>query len=261
MQFVDTHAHIHFKNYPLDPDETWFDAKDAGVTHMLAVGCDAESSENAVNLAQKHDGIYAIIGIHPHEAGKYLAEGGDLSELRELLEDVAGNKIVGIGEFGLDYFYEHSSRDDQVKLLRAHLELVQESNLPAVFHIRDAFDDFWPVFDEFHAKKPIKGVVHCFSAHTPELSQALSRGLYVALNGIMTFTSDEKQLEAARLLPLDKMLLETDAPYLTPKPLRGKICKPEHVVLTAEFLAGLRGESIEQIANVSSKNAFELFNL
>lgn len=261
MNFVDTHAHIHFKNYPLDPETTWQEAKDAGVTRMLAVGCDIESSINAVKFAQKHDGIFAVIGVHPHEAAKFLPVSDGMKELRKLLKNIPGSKIVGIGEFGLDYYYEHSPKKDQQKLVKMHLELASEYDLPVVLHIRDAFEDFWPIFDEFHTKKPLRGVVHCFTAHEEELNQALSRGLYVALNGIVTFTKDEKQLKAAKKLPLNRMLLETDAPYLTPKPFRGKICKPEHVVLTAKFLAEIRGEEMEEISEQTTKNAQFLFDL
>lgn len=261
MNFIDTHAHIHFKNYPYDADTTWKEAQQKHVTKMLAVGCDVESSINAVALAGRHEGVYAAIGVHPHEAAKYLASGGKLDELKELLDNARANKIVAVGEFGLDYYYKHSPKEDQQQLTRMHLELAQMHGLPVILHVRDAFDDFWPIFDEFHARKPLRGVVHSFTAHIPELEQALSRGLYVALNGITTFTKDEKQLEAAKKLPLDRLLLETDAPFLTPKPLRGKICKPEHVVLTAEFLAGFRDEKLEDIANATTKNAIKLFNL
>lgn len=261
MNFVDTHAHIHFDDYPLNADEVWQDAQTVGVTRMIAVACDVKTSESSVAFAAGRKGVYATVGVHPHNARKFFDQEDAKQRLEKLLDDAKANKIVAIGEFGLDYFYDRSPKEDQIPLLRYQLELVQRYNLPAAFHIRDAFADFWPIFDEFNSQQRITGVVHCFTATVEEMEQAVSRGLYVALNGIMTFTSDEKQLEAARLLPVDKLLLETDAPYLTPKPLRGKICKPEHVVLTAEFLAGLRGESIEEIASASTKNAIELFNL
>lgn len=259
--FFDTHAHIQFKDYPYDADETWAEAQNAGLSHMIVVGCDLESSQNAVLFAKKHDNVYAAVAIHPHEASKFLKNPEGKQTLESLLDAAQENKIVAIGEFGLDYFYEHSSKEDQIEAVRYQLKLVQKFDVPAMFHIREALSDFWPIFDEFHTQKALKGVVHCFASTERELEEALKRGLYVALNGIMTFTKDEKQLVAAKKVPLDRLLLETDAPYLTPKPFRGKICKPEHVLLTAQFLAVLRGETLIELAEATTQNASALFNV
>ena len=258
---IDTHSHIHFVDYPLDADEVWSDAQKNGVEKMLVVGVDVKSSQDAVDFAGKYDGVYAVVGIHPHEAKKFLAGKNDRSELEKMLDNAKANKIVAIGEFGLDYYYKNSPKTDQVEVLKYQLGLMQKYNLPANFHIRDAFSDFWPIFDEFYAKSALTGVVHCFTATTTEMEQALSRGLYIALNGIMTFTKDQKQLESAKAIPLNKLLLETDAPFLTPVPFRGKICKPEHIVHTAAFLADLRGEAVGVVSDATSKNAIQLFNL
>lgn len=264
MEFVDTHCHIHFKDYGLDADQVWQEAQNAGVTKMLAVGCDIDSSVGALELARRHKGIYPVVGVHPHYASQFLAS----KQPKKQLNDLITNEVVAIGEFGLDYFYENSDRPSQIELLKLHLELVTEHDLPACFHIRgskndpsDAFVDFWRVFDKFNRQKPIRGVVHSFTATEVELHELLKRGLYVAFNGIMTFTRDEKQLQAAKVAPLDRMLLETDAPYLTPKPFRGKICKPVHVINTATGLASLRGESLETLSKSTTNNAKELFNL
>lgn len=261
LSLVDTHCHIQFSDYGLDPEEVWQSAKTKGVTKMLAVGCDLESSIEAIEFARTREGVYAVVGVHPHYASQFLAQADNIKRLEDLLVDAKRDKIVGIGEFGLDYYYENSVREDQIKLLKIHLELVAKYDLPACFHIRDAFDDFWPVFDEFYSQKLLKGVVHSFTATEVELTEALKRGLYVAFNGIMTFTRDENQLKAAEIAPLGSILLETDAPYLTPKPFRGKICKPEHIVHTATFLAGLRGESIEELSKATTNNANKLFKL
>ena len=166
--------------------------------------------------------------------------------------------VVAVGETGLDYYYEHSSREDQKKLLRFQLDLASEYDLPLIFHIREAFEDFWKIFDEY---KNIKGVVHSFSSGTEDLEQVLSRGLLVGLNGIMTFSKKAEQLDAARQVSLSSLLLETDAPFLTPVPFRGKIGEPKYVRVTAEFLAGLRGESLQEIADATTKNAHKLFKL
>jgi TatD DNase family protein len=254
IQLVDTHCHIHFPNFELPEQEVIAAANQAGVTRLMAVGCTLEDSKLAIKLAARYDHIWASIGLHPHEGKEYVNDDVALQEFHAL----AGKpKVVAIGETGLDFYYNHSSKEDQIKLLRFQLTVAQEHNLPVIFHVRDAFEEFWPVYDEF---KP-KGVIHCFSAGAKELDQILSRGLYVGLNGIMTFTKNAEQLEAAKAIPLQKLVLETDAPFLTPTPYRGTICEPKHVAVTAKFLSNLRSESLEELARVTTANAVGLFNL
>ncbi len=255
MEFVDTHCHIQFPDYELDPEEVIKAATDDGVTKIMAVGCTLSDSRAAVTMAQNNRNIWASIGLHPHEGSKYVHDHGALQQFHEL---ASKPRVVAIGETGLDYHYNHSSKQDQIKLLRFQLDIAQEHGLPLIFHIRVAFEAFWPIFDSY---KGLKGVVHSFSAHREQLDQILSRGLYVGLNGIMTFTRDQRQLEAARAAPLDRLLLETDAPFLTPVPFRGTICQPKHVVETAKFLAELRGESLELFAAQTTRNATTLFRL
>jgi len=170
--------------------------------------------------------------------------------------------VVAIGETGLDYHYMHSSKEQQEKLLKFQLDIAREHELPLIFHIREAFADFWKIFDDYVAQGfKIRGVVHSFSAHSTDLQEILKRNLYVGLNGIMTFTKDQGQLEAAKRIPLDKLLLETDAPYLTPVPFRGILCEPKHVRTTAEFLSQLRGENLQTVAETTTQNAVTLFGL
>lgn len=253
-EFVDTHCHIHFPDYELPEEEVIASATKAGVTRLLAVGCTLEDSKLAIRLAEKYDHIWASIGLHPHEGAQYVHDDDARAQFHTL---ASKPKVVAIGETGLDLYYNHASKEDQIKLLRFQLTVAQEHDLPVIFHIREAFDAFWPIYDEF---KP-RGVVHCFSAGTKELDQILKRDLYVGLNGIMTFTKEAHQLEAAKAVPLEKIVLETDAPFLTPKPFRGTICEPKHVAVTAAFLSHLRGESLESFAQVTTSNARELFNI
>lgn len=271
MQFVDTHCHIHEITGPkgadqfvrnkwhdagvTDADTVLADALEANVSKLLCVGTTYEDSQLATEFVQGRQGCYATIGIHPHEAKDHI---NDPDKLQNFCNLIVKDKVMAIGEFGLDYFYEHSPKKDQLAMLEIQLELASKHNLPCIFHIRDAFDDFWPVFDSFSG---IGGVVHSFSSGMQDLEQILSRELYVGLNGIMTFTNDAAQLEAAKNVPLQKLLLETDAPFLTPSPFRGTICEPKHVVRIAEFLSDLRQESLEQIAIRTTKNATEVFNL
>jgi TatD DNase family protein len=272
MKFFDTHCHIHEAQYELvgddgvrskwlqagkpDPDDMLTQAKEDGVVGAICVGTTAADSQLAVGFAQPRSNIWASVGIHPHEASLHINDEQTLLDFENLAAN--GQKIVAIGECGLDYYYTHSPKAEQERLLRFQLGLAQKHKLPLILHVRDAFEDFWPIFDEY---KGLSGVVHSFTATTKELRQALDRGLYIGLNGIMTFTNDPKQLEAAAAVPLDKLLLETDAPFLTPAPERGKICQPKHVVVTARFLSKLRGDSLGSLANASTVNAAKLFGL
>lgn len=270
MQFVDTHCHIQeaTNNPPNDdlvqskwaqsgltsPAKLIKEAAKAGVSQLICVGCTLRDSQLAVELAAKDQHCYASIGIHPHEAKDHLS--ARIHDEFAALADQPG--VVAIGECGLDYYYSHSPKHQQIRILEFQLQLAQNRNLPVIFHVRDAFDDFWPIFDQFRG---IRGVIHSFTANRAVLDQILSRNLYVGLNGIVTFAKNEQQLAAVRAVPLNSLLLETDSPFLTPVPFRGTICQPKHVVLTAEFLAKTRGESLQQIADTTTKNAQTLFNL
>lgn len=170
----------------------------------------------------------------------------------------SSNKIVAIGECGLDYFYTHSPKPAQIKALHFQIQLALEHNLPLIFHVREAFDDFWPIFDQY---QNIRGVLHSYTDNQANLDKALARGLHIGANGIMTFTKDQSQLHMIKSVPLQKLLIETDAPFLTPKPFRGKVNKPANARLVAEFLADLRGETPETLAKATTYNAQTLFNL
>lgn len=254
-EFVDTHCHVQFDDYELDPDEVIRAAIDDGVTRMLCVGCTLEDSKYAVEFAARHTSIWAAPGLHPHEAKLYVENEKALQEFRGL---ASKPRVVAIGETGLDFYYNHSSREDQEAMLRFQLSVAQQHNLPVIFHVRDAFDEFFAILDEFEG---VRGVIHSFTGDTALLKKILARGLSVGLNGIMTFTKKPEQLEMAKNVPLDRLLLETDAPFLTPTPFRGTICQPKHVVVSAEFLSVLRGESLEEIATATTKNARVLFKL
>jgi TatD DNase family protein len=255
MEFVDTHCHIHFDNYGLDPDQAIDAAAEAGVKKLILVGCTLGDSQAAVSFAATRNNIWVAAGAHPHDGSDFLSDDKASEKLAELL---SRPKVVAVGEIGLDYYHENSSKKNQEKSLRAQIEIGLASGLPFVFHVRDAWRDFWPIFDEY---KITQGVIHSFSAGPKQLDQVLSRGLFVGLNGIMTFTRDESQLAAARQVPLDRLLLETDAPFLTPNPHRGQICEPKHVRDTAQFLAELRDQPIEELAAASTSNALKLFGL
>lgn len=262
FELTDSHCHIHEANMAALEDSMWRDAADPDemarsaaqnqVTRIICIGTTLADSQRAVNFAQSHQGCWAAVGIHPHESKDLAAS---LDGLRALATQ---QKVVAIGEIGLDYFYEHSSREQQIAALRAQLELAKEFNLPVSFHVRDALEDFWPIFDSFNG---IRGVLHSFTGDQADCQKALERGLLIGVNGIITFTKNDWQLEIAKTLPLKKIVLETDAPFLTPKPLRGTLNVPANVRFVAEFLAQLRGDSLENIAKATTHNAQTLFAL
>ncbi|HEY5550118.1 MAG TPA: TatD family hydrolase [Candidatus Saccharimonadales bacterium] len=255
MEFIDTHCHLQFEKYGDRQAEVLTDAARSGVKRLISVGTTLDDSQAAAELARTQKAVWATTGSHPHDALKFLANPNARKELKRLAQLP---RVVAIGETGLDFYKQISAKDEQERALRAHIEVGLELGLPLAFHVRDAWADFWRVFDSF---KGIEGVVHSFSTDSGHLDEILSRGLYIGLNGIMTFTKDHNQLEAARAVPLDKLLLETDAPFLTPAPFRGQICEPKHVLPIAEFLAELRGENLEELATATTANAVKLFNL
>jgi TatD DNase family protein len=249
---VDTHSHIHFDNFDADLPDVLARAKAAGVDKMLVVGVNDDDSQHAIALAKQHPDLRATVGLHPHDADRGEAA------LRRLAEFAADPIVVAIGECGLDQFKSTTTPAEQEHALRFQIELAHRRNLPMVFHVRNAFPDFWRILADYPGTR---GVVHSFTSGPPELDAALGRGLFVALNGIMTFTKQANQLEAARRLPLDRLILETDCPFLAPVPMRGRRNEPAYIAHTAEFLANLRGESLDELSTVTTQNAKTLFNL
>lgn len=249
---VDTHCHIHESEYSLDQTAVIERAEAAGVHKLICVGTSRRSSEDSVAFVQDKDNCWASIGVHPHEAGRAEYELATLDSL------VRQPKVVAIGECGLDYFYDHGPRDKQVEILHAQLSLAREHGLPVIFHVRDAFDDFWPVLDGY---KDVRGVLHSFTDTKANLDKAIDRGLYIGVNGISTFTKSSEQLKMFKSIPLTNLLLETDAPFLTPAPKRGTVNEPAFVTLVANFLSDLRHEPLRELSEATSQNATKLFQL
>lgn len=248
---IDTHCHIHWADYGLDADEVIKRAHENGVEKMICVGTDEITSKLAIEFASKRDGIYATAGIHPH----YAKSG--LGDLENLIEQNL-KSIVAIGEIGLDYYRNQSPREDQIKLLRQQIQLALKYNLPIIFHVREAFDDFWPIFDEFTG---IRGVLHSFIDSDENLQKCLNRGLYIGVNGYSTFTKDESQKAMFVSMLLSRMVFETDAPFLTPAPFRGKINEPVYIKNIAEYHGVVHRIGFDEISAITTANARELFNL
>lgn len=257
---TDTHCHIHEASfYEIDREAVYVRAINAAV-RMICIGTDEVSSRQAVEFVSRHDQTWATVGVHPHDVKN------GWSDIARIVAEKP-EKLVGIGEIGLDYFYEHSPRDAQIKALEEQLQLAVDNGLPVSFHVRDAafanenasvWNDFWPIFGNFHG---LRGVLHSFTDDQSHLERGLSEGLYIGVNGISTFTKDETQQAMFDAVPLDRMLLETDAPFLTPAPHRGKVNEPAFVRNVAEYHANRRGVELEHLARVTSSNASTLFRL
>ena len=249
---IDTHCHIHDKQYDFDAEQTLARARYAGVQKVIVIGTSSSDNLVAKEFADSHAGAYWSFGFHPSEnpEGKSLLE-SNFSNSRDLFEKLDSGKLVAIGEIGLDYHYKPYDKKQQIKLFEQMLELAKKHNLPVIFHVREAFDDFWPIVDNAKIKH---GVLHSFSDNKTNLEQALKRGFYIGTNGLVTFTD-------VPLPPLGHMLLETDAPYLTPRPFRGKINEPSYVKNIAEWVADKLKVSLDTVADQTTANATKLFNL
>lgn len=254
MNIIDTHCHIHSADYSIAVEVVDADCRQAGVDGLICIGTDVDDSQRAVQFAQDRPNTWAAIGVHPHEA-KYGQP--EFDRLRSLA-NARDPKVVAIGECGLDYFYGHSTPSEQETALRYQIELALEYDLPLVFHVREAFDDFWPILNDYQG---IRGVVHSFTDTQQHADEAISRGLYIGVNGITTFTKNDWQLEVVCRIPLEFMLLETDAPFLTPAPLRGKVNEPAYVSHTAAFVSKLRDMPILELTEHTTANAKRLFSL
>ena len=249
---IDTHCHIHDSEfYPENRQDAYAASRLAGIA-MICVGTNSKSSREALEFCRTHEACYPVIGIHPHDT-----RDNDTRDIRALVEAYR-DEIVGIGEIGLDYFYDHSPREVQIAALREQLQIAHDHNLPVSFHVREAFADFWPILDEFPG---IRGVLHSFTDTRENYEEAVSRGLFIGVNGISTFTKSSDQQQLFAEIPLEKILLETDAPFLTPKPFRGKMNLPAYVREIAAHQAGLKSVSIDEVDRITSHNAKELFGI
>jgi len=251
--FIDTHCHLQFKEYDTDRDAMIERALHESVSVLLCVGTDVVSSHEANTLAQKHSFIYSSVGYHPHEAKDFSD-----SVYHELREITKSTKVVAVGEIGLDYYRNLSSVEDQKRCFRRMLDLAKEFRHPILLHIREAYPDTLGLLKE-NCTLPIRGLNHCFSGSVEELKKILELGLYVSFAGNITYPKSESLREAVKACPLDRMLIETDAPYLAPQSYRGKRNEPAYVRETAKAISELKGVAMEVIENQTTENALSLF--
>lgn len=251
---VDSHCHL---NYPQLADTTGViaRAKAAGVLLMQTISTQRNDFAEVKALADAHPEIYCSIGIHPHEAEPHE----DITE-EELLREASHPRVIGIGETGLDYYYEHSPRKAQQDLFRRHIAVARELDLPVIVHSRDADDDTVAILANEMQKGSFRFLIHCFSSTKYLADESVKLGGYISCSGILTFKKSQALRDAVADVPLDRLLVETDAPYLAPEPHRGKPCEPAYTALTAETVAKVKSVSVEEVAHITSENFFRLFS-
>ncbi len=252
---VDTHAHLDDARFREDLPMVLARAAEAGVEHILTVGCDLESSRESLRLAAAHPGLYAALGIHPHDAPQASKEG--LETLRDLL---GNDRAVAVGEIGLDFYRDRSPRDVQRRAFRDQLRLAREVGKPVIVHDRDAHEEVLAILREERAAE-IGGVLHCFSGDLAMARACVEMGLYISIAGPVTYPANEALREVVRQIPVDHLLIETDAPYLAPQARRGRRNEPAFVAQTARKIAEIKGLTLDDVARVTTLNAFELFGI
>lgn len=252
--FVDSHCHLNYQGLVEDQPRVLERARAAGVVAMLNISTRASEWDAVIGTAEREDDVMASIGIHPHEADKHPEVDTDT-----LVRRAAHPKVIGIGESGLDYYYDHSDRERQRQSFRAHIAAARETGLPLIVHTRDADEDSYDILADEMGKGSFPALIHCFTASQDFADKVLALGLFISISGIVTFKKATALQETARTIPLDRLLIETDSPFLAPVPHRGKTCEPAFVADTARFLAELRGEPLETLAAATSDNFRRLF--
>jgi TatD DNase family protein len=252
--FIDSHCHLNYKGLVEDQQAVLSRARAAGVTTMLNISTRASEWDEVIALAEQEPDVWASVGVHPHEADIHP----DV-ETSTLVERARHPRVIGIGESGLDFYYDRSDRERQRASFRSHIAASRETGLPIIVHTRDAEEDTHRILEEEMGKGAYTGVIHCFTASGDFARKALDLGLYISISGIVTFKSAKDLQATAKDIPSDRLLIETDAPFLAPVPNRGKTCEPAFVSDTARFLAELRSETVEQLAASTSANFQALF--
>jgi TatD DNase family protein len=249
----DSHCHLEDKRFAGEVEAALGRMREAGVARCILAGSDLESSEQIVKLAAAHENVYGVVGVHPHEAKSFAQD--TLTKLAELL---AQPRIVGVGEIGLDYYYDFSPREAQREAFARQLAFAYEKGVPAVFHVRDAHGDTLDVFRAYRGQLPA-GVLHCYTGSVESAREYLGMGFYISFSGTVTFANAHHLQEVARYVPLDRLLVETDSPYLAPVPIRGKRNEPAYVRYVAEKVAQLKGISLEALTAQTTANVEKLY--
>jgi len=256
MELIDTHCHLTFKQLADDVDQVIARSIAAGVTSWITVGTDPGHNQKAIELARKYDNMYATVGIHPHDAKDVTGQA-----IRQLHALAQNKKVVAIGETGLDFHYDHSPRDKQAEVFKSHLQLASELALPVIIHSRESFDETMKILQQ--SVPDLKKVVfHCFSGSPEQARDVLDRGFYISFTGVVTFKNADSIRRAAEIVPLDRLMLETDCPYMSPEPMRKqRINEPALMVHTAKFLADLKGMDLPDFTAAVTATSKSFFNI
>lgn len=252
---VDSHCHLDYPDFDDERDALVQRARDAGVVRMVSIGVRLSQFERVYALTQQFPEVYAAVGVHPHEAGR---EGIDDPQV--LLDYAKRDKVVAIGESGLDYFYQHAPHEDQQRSFRAHIQAARQTQLPLVVHSRDADQDTLALLREGHQDGAFPCVIHCFTGGLELMRGCVELGHYISMSGIATFKKSEALREIFAQVPHDRLLVETDSPYLAPAPHRGKRNEPSYVAHTARYMADYLGYDFAEFSRLTSDNFFRLFN-
>lgn len=253
--FIDSHAHLDDRRFNGDRERIIESLKENKIDIAINIGADLKTSIDSVALAKKYDNIYAAVGVHPHSASELNPY--NLERIKELSKN---EKVVAIGEIGLDFYYDNSPRDVQRKWFKEQLKLAKELNLPVIIHSRDASQETFDTIKEAQDGN-LRGVLHCFSGSAEMAAEYVKLGFYISVGGPVTFKNARVVREVAEAVPLDKLLIETDCPYLTPEPYRGKRNEPAYVRYVAEKIAEIRGITVEEVAEATTRNTKELFGI
>jgi TatD DNase family protein len=254
VRLIDSHCHLNYEGLAERQDEVLATARARGVAGFLNISTRQSEWNDVISVAERNDDVWATVGVHPHEADAHPDLGS-----AALVDAAAHPRVIAIGECGLDYYYDKSDRAAQREELDAHIQAARESGLPLVVHTREAESDTAEMLEAAAKEGGVTGVLHCFTGSADLARKGLDLGFYVSLSGIVTFKNARDLQDTAKWLPADQMLVETDSPFLAPVPNRGKTCEPAFVADTAAFVAELRGEDLETLAETTTANFFRLF--
>ena len=255
MRLIDSHCHLNYAGLAERQDEVLANARGRGITGFLNISTRQKEWDDVVGAAERNNDVWATIGVHPHEADAHPDLGA-----AALIDAAAHPRVIAIGECGLDYFYDKSDRAAQRQRFQAHIEAARATGLPLVVHTRDAEGDTAEILAREVGNGGIKGVLHCFTGSADLARKALDLGFYISISGIVTFKNAKELQETAKGIPQDRLLVETDSPFLAPVPHRGQTCEPAFVADTAAFLSDLRDEPLDELAEATTNNFFKLFN-
>ncbi|NLP47147.1 MAG: TatD family hydrolase [Epulopiscium sp.] len=254
--YFESHAHYDDEAYNEDRHELLMKIKEAGVGYIINAGADIVSSKRGIQLTKEYDFIYAAVGVHPHSVQDL--QDADIEELRQM---TAEPKVVAIGEIGLDYYYEHSSKDIQKRWFDKQIQLAKETNLPIIIHSREAAQDTFEMVQSHYKTLSKRGVIHCYSGSVEMAKEYIKMGFYIGVGGVLTFKNAKRMVEVVEEIPLEHILIETDAPYLTPVPHRGKRNDSTYLVYIVQAIADLKNLTVEEVVKQTAHNGKKLFSL